>query len=105
MTAEQPLISVDIHTLIEMLTELKDTIVSERKVNVKLLSDITRQLTGLQETLSQFCKDSSELLRLLRCCLDFLTASIRGMSCVVETCIAIMNFVFQVCSTAKMRAL
>lgn len=73
---QSPLTPEDIHGLIQKLTELKCTILTQRKVDVALSSAITRLFT--REILIKFPKDSKELLRLVHCCFDFLTECIRG---------------------------
>ena len=78
MAVQQPLPSVDIHDLIQKLTELKNTLLSQRKVDVELSHAITILLTGLHKVLPQFSKEKDELLRLLHCCYDFLSEVIRG---------------------------
>lgn len=81
MAVQQPFASVDIQSLIQKLIELKGTVLSQRKFDGELSSVITALLIGLQEVLTQFSKDSNELLRLLHCCFDFLTESVRGKRC------------------------
>ena len=83
MTVQKSFTSVDFQCLIQKLAELKGAILSQRRVDVELSSAIGRLLTDLQQQvlLSQFSGDSSELLRLLNCCFDLLTESIRGKNC------------------------
>ncbi len=71
-----------IHNLTQKLIELQGTVQLQRKVDSEMSSAIRRQLADIQEGLTQFSKDSSELLRLLQCCCCFLAEGIRGKSIV-----------------------
>lgn len=80
MTVQRPLVPVNIHDLMQKLTELKGTFPS-RRFDVEQLLDIKRLLNSIHEVLTQFSKESNELLRLLRCCVNLLFEGIRGKSC------------------------
>ena len=71
--------AVDIHGLIQKLTQLKESILSQRSVDTELSSVIMKLLSNFKESLTHFfSQDNSELLRLQRCCFDFLIEGIRG---------------------------
>ena len=69
---------LDIHGLIEAITNFKESIFSLRKVDMEQVSVIMRMLIKLINNLNQLSKESNELLRLLNCCFDFLAEAIRG---------------------------
>lgn len=78
MAPQQALKSVDIHDLIQKLSDFKCSILSQRVVDAELSLTIAKQLTDFHVVLSQFSKNSDELLRLLHCCFDFLSEGIGG---------------------------
>ena len=71
--------AVDTHSLIQKLTQLKESILSQRSVDTELSSAITKLLSNFKESLTQFfSRENSELLRLQHFCFDFLIEGIRG---------------------------